>query len=264
MEILETTHSMIDAFEWERAKFNSIYTVVATSLIYVLFILIHKSSASFRASFLFKGVKTIVPVHNLVLLLVSLWIFIGCSYEVMVRSMKEESFLWLFCEHSTTKAKGALFFYSYVYYLSKYYELADTFLQLFAGSTPPNYFLHVYHHSLVIFMSWVWLEGVASLQFLGLLFNTAVHVVMYYYYFLKSQGINPWWKKAVTTFQIVQFVSSFAFACITMYYAWTRYNDASEDVQQCKGLVTVFGQLAFNITLLYGFFEVLAKGKKRL
>ena len=32
-------------------------------------------------------------------------------------------------------------------------------------------------------MAWFWLEYAQSLQFIGLLFNTSVHVVMYYYYF---------------------------------------------------------------------------------
>jgi hypothetical protein len=261
---METMASMIDSFDWHKAPFNSIYLVACTSLLYVLFVLLHISFADFRAIFLFKGVKVLVPAHNLVLFLVSLWIFIGCSYEVIARSMKEGSVDWLFCEHSTTKATGALFFYSYIYYMSKYYELFDTFLQLFAGNTPPNYFLHVYHHSLVIFMSWIWLEQVSSLQFIGLLFNVAVHVVMYYYFFLKSLGVNPWWKKAVTTFQIIQFMTSLVAVGVTMYYAWSRHNDASEDVQQCKGFAVVIGQVVFNITLLYGFFGVLSKGKKSI
>ena len=46
-----------------------------------------------------------------------------------------------------------------------------------------------------------------GLQWGGLLTNTAVHVVMYYYYFLTTQGISPWWKKYITSFQIVQFMS---------------------------------------------------------
>ena len=53
-------------------------------------------------------------------------------------------------------------------------------------------------------MAWFWLEYVQSLQFIGLLFNTSVHVVMYYYYFRRVLGWPVWWKRYVTTFQIVQ------------------------------------------------------------
>ena len=53
-------------------------------------------------------------------------------------------------------------------------------------------------------MAWFWLEYAQSLQFIGLLFNTSVHVVMYYYYFRRVLGWPVWWKRYVTTFQIVQ------------------------------------------------------------
>jgi hypothetical protein len=87
-----------------------------------------------------------------------------------------------------------------------------------SGKIPPNYFLHVYHHSIVILNTWFWLESAASLQFIGLLFNTAVHVVMYYYYYLRSIGIVPKWKNFVTTFQVVQFVTSALSFLVTMYF----------------------------------------------
>ena len=37
-----------------------------------------------------------------------------------------------------------------LYYLSKYYELLDTVLQLLKGRPPPHFFLHVYHHATVL------------------------------------------------------------------------------------------------------------------
>ena len=49
-------------------------------------------------------------------------------------------------------------------------------------------FLHVYHHAVVLLMAWSWLEYRQTLQFGGLLFNTAVHVLMYYYYFRRVLG----------------------------------------------------------------------------
>jgi len=40
-----------------------------------------------------------------------------------------------------------------VYYLSKYYELLDTVLQLLKGRPPPHFFLHTYHHATVLVMA---------------------------------------------------------------------------------------------------------------
>jgi hypothetical protein len=58
---------------------------------------------------------------------------------------------FLFCEDATISSPS-LYYWSYLYYLSKYYELLDTFLQLARGKPPPNFALHVYHHALVLFM----------------------------------------------------------------------------------------------------------------
>ena len=73
--------------------------------------------------------------------------------------MKENSAEWILCESHETKIEGPLWWCSYLYYLSKYYDLLDTILQLLAGKTPRNYILHVYHHSVVLFMSWGWMES---------------------------------------------------------------------------------------------------------
>ena len=154
--------------------------------------------------------------------------FVGCLSEVVSRTQIEGSTEWLLCESPDTESKGPLWFWSYVYYLSKYYELLDTGLQLVRGRYPPHYFLHSYHHAGVILMGWYWVNSGATMQFIGLLFNTAVHVVMYYYFYLKSLGIEPSWKKHVTTFQIVQFLTSGICFMFTMYIV--HYKGKS-----CKG-----------------------------
>ena len=253
---------MKDSFVWKDASFSSFGLAFAASASYVIVILGYMASEDVRKMLYFKDAKKFVSAHNLILCFASLGMFLGCLYEVVKRSQEENSIDWLFCEHMNTVPVGALWFYSYLYYLSKYYELLDTFLQLFSGKVPPNFFLHVYHHSLVIFMSWIWIETTASMQFIGLLFNTAVHVVMYYYYYLRSRGIVPWWKNYVTSFQIVQFVTSLVSFIVTLYFVWTRRSLGAD--RQCKGIPTVFGSLAFNITLLYGFVNILNSSKKKL
>ena len=112
--------------------------------------------------------------------------------------------------------RGPLWFWSYLYYLSKYYELFDTVLQLLKGRPPPHFFLHVYHHATVLLMAWFWLQYAQSLQFIGLLFNASVHVVMYYYYFRRVLGWSVWWKRYVTNFQIVQFGTSAVCYVVTL------------------------------------------------
>lgn len=84
---------------------------------------------------------------------------------------------WLLCEYVTpgsiraaapyagtvtdgaaAVASGPLYFWSYIYYLSKWYELLDTVLELQRGAPPPSFGLHVYHHATVMLMSWFWMQ----------------------------------------------------------------------------------------------------------
>lgn len=180
---------------------------------------------------------------------------IGCILSVIKKSNELKSYDWLVCDYNNTNSNGDLGFWAYIYYLSKYYELIDTFLQLIRGKYPPHYFLHTYHHSLVILMSWMWLEYSPSLRFAGLMFNTLVHVVMYYYFYLKSCNIEPWWKNYVTTLQIIQFVTSLILFAITLYYHFT--------IRPCNGMNYLYLNGIFNVTLLFGFVDVLGKGKKK-
>mmetsp|Transcript_5916 Transcript_5916/g.8821 ORF Transcript_5916/g.8821 Transcript_5916/m.8821 type:complete len:256 (-) Transcript_5916:2167-2934(-) len=252
---------MFDLFDWKNAPFSPFSFPLSVSSIYVLVVLVHSQFPSVQKLVVLTNVKVLVKYHNLILMLASFLMFSGCLYEVINRSLKEDSITWLFCEHQSTTAKGSLWFYVYLYYLSKYYELLDTILQMASGKIPPNYFLHVYHHSIVILNTWFWLESAASMQFIGVLFNTAVHVVMYYYYYLRSIGIVPKWKNFVTTFQIVQFITSALSFLITLSLVLLRRNGDLND--QCKGMEVVIGSMLFNMSLLYGFTGILSKGMVR-
>ena len=56
-------------------------------------------------------------------------------------------------------------------------------------------------------LCYVELEGHATIQWIPVVINLFVHVIMYYYYALSSVSSKPiWWKKYLTTLQITQFV----------------------------------------------------------
>ena len=96
---------------------------------------------------------------------------------------------------------GGMYFWLYTYYLSKYYELFDTPLQLARGKVR-NFGFQVYHHALVLF--WRGAGSVhQSLWQIGMLFNTAV---ARHCFLLDAHGRPR--KRLVTRFQIVQFVTS--------------------------------------------------------
>eukprot|EP00884_Botryococcus_braunii_P010516 jgi/Botrbrau1/19466/Bobra.0338s0086.1 len=135
----------------------------------------------------------ITALHNLILCGWSLLLFIGTLSESIKESFSIGGGTWLFCLPKGTAVQGALYYWSYMYYLSKYYEFVDTILLVLKGK--PLTVLHVFHHSVVVVMAWLWLDQAQSLQQLALMFNTGVHVIMYYYYFLCAIGRPPRWKK---------------------------------------------------------------------
>ena len=195
-------------------------------------------------------VNTLFGYHNLLMSLLSLVMFLGCAVEVVRRTAAEGSMRWLVCEPRANSSDGGLYFWSYMYYLSKYYELFDTVFLALKGKLEGWGGLNVYHHSVVVFMAWWWLEYTQSLQFYGLLFNTSVHVIMYYYFYLRSMGHVPKWRAFITKYQITQFVTS----CSLLPVNWVFHFFIQPD--GCHGEVTLLLNLVFNLTLLSEFFAI--------
>ncbi|XP_071658265.1 very long chain fatty acid elongase 7 isoform X1 [Patagioenas fasciata] len=99
----------------------------------------------------------------------------------------------------------------WLYYFSKFIELLDTIFFVLRKKNNQVTFLHVFHHSI---MPWTWWFGVkfapGGLGTFHALLNCIVHVIMYTYYGLCSLGPAYhkylWWKKYMTTIQLVQFI----------------------------------------------------------
>ena len=142
----------------------------------------------------------------------------------------------MLCFPPGTAPRGKLFYWSYVYYVSKFYELLDTVLLVLKGR--PLTFLHVFHHAFVLVMCFLWLQSSQSLQHIALLTNTGIHVMMYFYYFLTTLGIRPGWKVLVTNGQIVQFV--FSFAC-SVPFVWTHVTSVRGGGGGCAGFEAWWG-----------------------
>ncbi|KAM6965719.1 elongation of very long chain fatty acids protein 7a [Aplochiton taeniatus] len=99
----------------------------------------------------------------------------------------------------------------WLYYFSKFIEMLDTVFFVLRKKNSQVTFLHVYHHSIMPFTWWFGVRFAAGGQgtFHALL-NCVVHVIMYTYYGLSAMGPAYqkllWWKKYLTTIQLVQFV----------------------------------------------------------
>ncbi|XP_050683397.1 elongation of very long chain fatty acids protein 7-like isoform X2 [Leptidea sinapis] len=121
------------------------------------------------------------------------------------------------CHMLDNTERGPLIFGIWVYFAAKVTELLDTVFFVLRKKDNQVTFLHLYHHSVMMFGTWMYLKYWPSytLYFIGFL-NALVHVFMYMYYGLAALGPNVakyiFWKKYLTRFQLIQFV------CIILHY----------------------------------------------
>lgn len=104
-----------------------------------------------------------------------------------------------------------LLHYGWLFFLSRLVEWLDTIFFVLRKKERQVTKLHVFHHSFVPLISWTYLKyhpgyTVAFFPFV----NSFVHSIMYTYYLLATFGpqLQPylWWKRYLTSLQIVQFV----------------------------------------------------------
>ncbi|XAR73911.1 Very-long-chain 3-oxoacyl-CoA synthase [Bertholletia excelsa] len=81
---------------------------------------------------------------------------------------------------------GRVFFWSYAFYLSRFLHTFRTFLAILRRRNPS--FL-LFNHSILIVMSFLWLEFSQSFQVLAILLTTCVYAFVYGYRFWTSIGL---------------------------------------------------------------------------
>lgn len=151
--------------------------------------------------------KTFELFHNAALTCFSIMTVLGIVIAANQRATEDGgSISGLFCtaRNDDTMWDGAIGFWTYLYYLSKFWELADTMVLTFRKKTVIP--LQLWHHGVMPFvtLSWFaspWLEG----AWWCVMVNSVIHSFMYFYYLQSCRGVKVWWKRHLTTLQIVQF-----------------------------------------------------------
>lgn len=88
--------------------------------------------------------------------------------------------------------------------LTRIVEFTDTVL--IVHSSHPLSFLHCWHHVATLALSHLQVIDGTPAQWITLILNSSVHVIMYFYYALVALGQRPRWKSLITIAQIAQFV----------------------------------------------------------
>lgn len=139
--------------------------------------------------------------HNLALFVFSFVSSVNV-WSLTISHARRNGTVSIFCDSGTWE--DGLKFWGLVFYLSKYWELVDTFLLIWKQRTPS--FLQVYHHAVTIVCAYMLQASHTPITFLFVGLNATVHTVMYAYYALTIFGIRPGIKPMITIIQIVQFI----------------------------------------------------------
>jgi len=164
------------------------------------------------------NIQNIIIVYNFAQTLFSLWIF-----QKAARFWVTGKYNWL-CQpvdYSNSQDGWDGLDMTWWYFFSKYVDYLDSIFFLLRKKFSHLSTLHVVHHGIMPFTAWwgIRFVGGGHTTFCGFL-NMGVHVVMYFYYFLSAFGPSVqkylWWKRYLTTMQLVQFVTFFLHACLPL------------------------------------------------
>ncbi|XP_036323388.1 elongation of very long chain fatty acids protein AAEL008004 isoform X2 [Rhagoletis pomonella] len=146
--------------------------------------------------------------YNAVQVIFSAWLFYEC---LMGGWWGHYSFRCQPVDYSDDPTTKRMVHACWWYYFSKFTEFLDTIFFVLRKKTSQVTTLHVIHHGCMPMSVWFGVKFTPGghSTFFGLL-NTFVHIIMYTYYMFSAMGPQYqkylWWKKYLTTLQMVQFV----------------------------------------------------------
>lgn len=229
---------------------------VSASLIYVIVIVLLKRVMATRKAL---DIPRTLFLHNITLCIASLFLGSWLTYTLAAAYINGLNAHELICSRVIYE-NGHMHMIYYINMFFKVWEFLDTFFLVVRKK--PVAFLHGYHHAATLILTWNQLVEHSSPQWVPIVINLWVHVLMYYYYAMSALRIRIWWKKYLTTLQISQFVID-----VTIIgYAYASFIRAGFDDTVCYGTTTgaIVGlTVLFSYLLLFVRFYVQTYSKPR-
>jgi len=154
--------------------------------------------------------RSAVVVHNIVLMVFSAYVFWAVT-PLLLASFRYRPLMESFCDVGGWAYRHGVGYWTWIFYLSKYYELLDTAILLAKGR--PSNFLQTYHHAGAIIGMWMLCMSRAFGAWVFVVLNSFIHTWMYLYYTLTCFGYQPSWKRLMTYMQLTQFFVGLPTAC---------------------------------------------------
>ncbi|XP_061372508.1 elongation of fatty acids protein 3-like [Gastrolobium bilobum] len=139
----------------------------------------------------------IPAIHSLAMSLISVTIFAGMLFSSgaeirdtrwLLRRTRTTPIEWFLCFPLGIRPSGRVFFWSYVFYLSRFLHLLRTFFIILRHRKLS--FFRLFNHSILLITSFLWLEFSQSFQVLAILFSTLVSSMVYGYRFWTETGLS--------------------------------------------------------------------------
>lgn len=185
------------------------------------------------------NLKWPIRLYNAMMVMFNMYLFIGFSRKLS----------WGFdcwgCGKSMQRVDQAGLVLWELTLLSRYFDFFDSLFFVCRKKFDHLSVLHVTHHTVVPIIVWFAgkLEPTPMVVFAGYI-NLPIHVIMYSYYCLStfpSMKRHLWWKKYITTIQIIQFGIDLVHSMQVVYYPYCNYHTMT------------YIQTAFSLTFLYLF-----------
>ncbi|CAG0886358.1 unnamed protein product [Darwinula stevensoni] len=159
-------------------------------------------------------IRRLLVVYNFVQMIFSIWL---CQYIYFSGWHQYYSLRCQPVDYSDDPLAKRMTFASWWYYMSKFTEFFDTIFFVMRKKFEHVSTLHVVHHGVMPMSVWFGVKFTPGghSTFFGLL-NSFVHIIMYFYYMMAALGPSwhkyLWWKKYLTSLQMVQFICIFVHA----------------------------------------------------
>ena len=193
-------------------------------------------------------IKVALKYWNLFLALLSICMLFGMGIPLLQFSWQyglEEAI----CDGKHRRWGGPAFVWMYVFTISKYVELFDTAFMVVRRK--PVSFLHWYHHTSVLAYTWFAVVVGFCPGWYFATINSAVHTIMYFYYYRSACGVRLTYDRLVTTCQLTQMVLG-----VLITTAWAVMHYLVEDGEQRCPCEMAGGAMA-SALFMYGSYFLL-------
>lgn len=216
--------------------------VVIFSMAYFIFVYGFTSLMDSNPTWDFKGyTKLPNALHNMAMCILSAYMFFGALPGVW-KGFQESDKGWTLirCDEEEVLKAGQEHWFKW-FFISKFLEFIDTFFLILnrKHSSSVGWYLQVYHHSTTASIAWVaWFHNVPNAWF-GLVSNTFVHIIMYFYF-----AVVVYDRRIRVIGHFVTYVQLIQFYCVVGSAFWVQYTtyfqgNACNDSYWGRSFVTI-------------------------